>query len=41
MTSPSPVPVVPGHADYLDSALAAWMSKQIDGGKPVVLRRKL
>jgi hemerythrin-like metal-binding protein len=31
----------PGHADYLDSALAAWMSKRIYGGKPVVLRRKL
>ena len=29
----------PGHADYLDSALAAWMSKQTYGGKPVVLRR--
>jgi hemerythrin len=29
----------PGHADYLDSALAAWMSKQTFGGKPVVLRR--
>lgn len=31
----------PGHADYLDSALAAWMSKQHYGGKPVVLRRQL
>jgi hemerythrin-like metal-binding protein len=31
----------PGHADYLDSALAAWMSKQAYGGKPVVLRRKI
>lgn len=30
----------PGHADYLDSALAAWMSKRIFGGQPVVLRRK-
>lgn len=29
----------PGHADYLDSALAAWMSKQTFGGKPIVLRR--
>ncbi|MBU7442625.1 bacteriohemerythrin [Paraburkholderia fungorum] len=29
----------PGHADYLDSALAAWMTKQKMGGKPVVLRR--
>jgi hemerythrin-like metal-binding protein len=31
----------PGHADYLDSALAAWMSKRTLGGKPVVLRRSL
>lgn len=31
----------PGHADYLDSALAAWMSKRAYGGKPVVLRRRL
>ncbi len=27
----------PGHADYLDSALAAWMCKRQFGGKPVVL----
>lgn len=31
----------PGHADYLDSALAAWMTKRSLGGQPVVLRRKL
>ncbi|MDZ5460097.1 bacteriohemerythrin [Azohydromonas lata] len=31
----------PGHADYLDAALAAWMSKCTYGGKPVVLRRRL
>lgn len=31
----------PGHVDYLDSALAAWMSQQQHGGKPVVLRRDL
>lgn len=31
----------PGHADYLDSALAAWMTKDRLGGKPVVLRRSL
>ena len=31
----------PGHADYLDSALAAWLSKQRWGAKPVVLRRSL
>lgn len=29
----------PGHADYLDSALAAWMTKKAMGGKPVVIRR--
>ncbi|KXU85576.1 hemerythrin [Paraburkholderia monticola] len=29
----------PGHADYLDSALAAWMTKQAMGGKPIVFRR--
>lgn len=29
----------PGHADYLDSALAAWMVKRRHGGKPVVIRR--
>jgi hemerythrin len=27
----------PGHADYLDSALAAWLCKRQYGGKPVVL----
>jgi len=31
----------PGHADYLDSALAAWMTKRAMGGKPVVLRRTI
>ncbi|TFL15658.1 hemerythrin [Pusillimonas caeni] len=31
----------PGHADYLDSALAAWMVKRKMGGKPVVLRRDM
>lgn len=31
----------PGHADYLDSALAHWMCKQRLGGKPVVIRRDL
>lgn len=29
----------PGHADYLDSALAAWMVKRQYGGQPVVVRR--
>ncbi|RJG18829.1 bacteriohemerythrin [Massilia cavernae] len=31
----------PGHADYLDSALAQWMCKRRFGGKPVVVRRGL
>lgn len=31
----------PGHADYLDSALAAWMCRRQLGGKPVVLRRNI
>jgi hemerythrin len=31
----------PGHADYLDSALAHWMVKRIHGGAPVVLRRTM
>ncbi len=29
----------PGHADHLDSALAAWMSKHRWGAKTVVIRR--
>lgn len=29
----------PGHADYLDSALAAWLCKRQYGGKPVVVHR--
>ena len=31
----------PGHADYLDSALAHWMCKKRLGGKPVVIRRDI
>ena len=31
----------PGHADHLDSALAAWMSKRRWGARPLVLRRDL
>jgi hemerythrin len=31
----------PGHADYLDSALAQWMVKKQTGGVPIVLRRNL
>ena len=31
----------PGHADYLDSALAHWICKKRLGGQPVVLRRSL
>lgn len=29
----------PGHADYLDSALAAWLCHRRHGGIPVVVRR--
>jgi hemerythrin len=29
----------PGHADYLDSALAAWMAKRRWNAKPVIIRR--
>lgn len=29
----------PAHADYMDSALAAWMTKKTHGGKPVIFRR--
>lgn len=31
----------PGHADYLDSALSAWINKKTHGGAPVVLRRDM
>jgi len=31
----------PGHAHYLDSALAHWICSKRLGGKPVVLRRTL
>jgi hemerythrin len=31
----------PGHADYLDSALAAWMVKRRHGARPLVLRRNI
>ncbi|ABM58665.1 bacteriohemerythrin [Verminephrobacter eiseniae] len=31
----------PGHADYLDSALAHWLCKQRLGGAPIVLRRRI
>ena len=31
----------PGHADYLDSALAQWMTKKSLGGAPVVIRRNI
>mgnify|MGYP000871709148 CR=1 FL=1 len=31
----------PGHADYMDSALATWMSQRQWGGQPVVLRRRV
>ena len=29
----------PGHADYMDSALAQWMVKRSHGGAPLVFRR--
>jgi hemerythrin len=29
----------PGHADYMDSALATWMVKRSHGGAPLVFRR--
>jgi hemerythrin-like metal-binding protein len=31
----------PGHADYLDSALSAWLSKRRWQAQPVVLRRQI
>ncbi len=31
----------PGHADYLDSALAHWMCKRSLGGTPIVVRRRI
>lgn len=31
----------PGHADYMDAALAHWMFKRDTGGKPVILRRSI
>lgn len=31
----------PGHADYMDSALATWMVKRSHGGAPLVFRRDL
>ena len=31
----------PGHADYLDSALAAWMCQQRWDARPVVIRRNI
>lgn len=30
----------PGHAHYMDAALAQWMCKRRLGGKPVVVRRR-
>ena len=29
----------PGHADYMDSALANWLVKRTHGGQPLVLKR--
>jgi len=30
----------PGHADYMDSALAAWLVRRTHNGRPLVFRRK-
>lgn len=30
----------PGHAEYMDSALAAWLVKRTHNGRPLVFRRK-
>lgn len=30
----------PGHADYMDSALAAWIVKRSHQGRPLVFRRR-
>jgi hemerythrin len=32
---------LPGHSDYLDSALAVWVVKKTSNGAPVVLRRSI
>lgn len=31
----------PGHADYMDSALATWLVKKLTKGAPLVLRRNM
>lgn len=31
----------PGHADFMDAALAHWIVKHLHGGKPVVFRREV
>jgi hemerythrin len=31
----------PGHADYMDSALAQWMVKRVHGGAPLVFCRNI
>lgn len=31
----------PGHADYMDSALATWLVKKATQGAPLVLRRSM
>lgn len=30
----------PGHADYMDAALAQWVVRKESGGVPIVLRRR-
>jgi len=32
---------LPGHVDYMDSALSIWITKQLANGAPVVLRRSM
>ncbi|HTP98031.1 MAG TPA: hemerythrin domain-containing protein [Casimicrobiaceae bacterium] len=31
----------PGHSDYMDASLAAWVVKKVTNGAPVVLRRAM
>jgi len=31
----------PGHSDYMDASLAAWVVKKVSNGAPVVLRRAM
>ena len=31
----------PGHCDYMDAAIATWVTKKVANGAPVVLRRSI